>query len=275
MIILPVIISDAKDKDIVFFIELYRIQLASGAIYFNNSDIDIPFYIQGTETPVTYLSNPIERGDLKQSVDNRVDNCTIKVNNVTDDFTNLLFGSFDFRGSNVDILQISYPNSLGNPTAYKHTFAGYIDTPSLDESTKTFEATLKARSPNLETYRTVKGTCNAWFGDTDECGVAQESKASTVHAGSTQYTIYDPVITEASGHWNNGVLTIGFESKKIVSSAVGLVTVEFPFYSVPAVGTVYSMVTGCDHTKNDCKRHSNLTNFSGFPAVVFEYQVKT
>jgi len=275
MITLPVTLSTMKDSDSVFFIELYVIKLISGSLYFNNSDIKIPWFIPGTSTPVDYIPEPIERGELKQSVDNRVDNCNIKISNITDDFTSALFQSFDFRGSDVDIIQIAYPGSLGKPEEYKHTFAGYIDAPSLDMSTGTFEALLKARIPNLETYRTVKGSCNAWFGDADECGIVQDTKTAMVVGGTTQLTIYSAAINEPINHWASGVCTIGFESKKIISSAVGSVTVEFPFYSVPVVGTEFNIVTGCDKTKTDCKRHGNLTNFTGFSAVVFEYQVKS
>jgi hypothetical protein len=275
MITLPVSLSTMKDLDSVFFVDLYVMKLISGSLYFNNADVKIPWFIPGTTTLVDYTPVPFERGELKQSVDNRVDNCSIKVSNVTDDFTSALFQSFDFRGSDVDIYQIAYPDSLGVASAYKQAFAGYIDAPSLDMSTGTFEATLKARMPNLETYRTCKGACNAWFGDADECGATQDTKTSTVATGSTQLTIYDAAITEAAGYWKSGVCVIGFESKKIISSAVGSITVEFPFYSVPSVGTSYTIVTGCDKTQTDCKRHSNIKNFSGFPAVIFQYQVIT
>lgn len=264
-----------KDSDSVFFVELYVIKLISGSLYFCNVDEEIHWFIPGTSTPVTYTPEPIDRGELKSSVDNRVDSCTITVSNVTDDFTSAMFQSFDFRGSSVDIYTICYPDSLGNPQAYTQVFAGYIDQPSLDMSKATFEAALKARMPNLETYRTIRNSCGSWFSDPEECCATQATKTTTVGTGSTQTTIYSSEFTESADHWKNGVCIIGFESKKIIASAVGSVTVDFPFYTVPSQGTPVTVLSGCDKTLADCKRHGNAVNFGGFPAIVYEYTTKT
>jgi len=275
MITLDTTLTTMKESSDPFFVELYVLSLVSGELYFTSADVDIQYFIPGTSTVVTYIAQPLERGEIKASVDSRVDSCSITISDVTNEFLSALFESFDFRGSNVDIYEIAYPGSLGNSNAYTQMFAGYIDAPSLDCSKATFSATLKARSPNLETYRTVSATCNAWFGDADECGVTQATKTTTVGTGSTQVTLYSTAITETANYWKSGVCTIGFESKKIIASTVGSVTVEYPFYSVPSVGLNFNISSGCDKTATDCKKWNNLTSFSGFPAVVFEYSVKT
>lgn len=275
MIILPTKLSTMKDSSSVFFIDLYVLHLASGDLHIAAADITIPWYSPGTTTPVIYKPQPIEREALKQTVDNRVDTMTIRISNVTDDFTSALFQSFDFRGSEVEIIRIAYPDSLGDPDAYQYVFPGYIDAPSLDMSKGTFEAQLKTKMPNYDSCRTVMKSCNAWFGDPDECGVTQVNHSSTVGANSTQYTIYDTSLTQAANYWKSGVCIIGFEAKKVISSAVGSITVEYPFYSVPAVGVSYTVVTGCDKSQTDCRRWGNLTNYSGFPSISTEYLIKT
>jgi Phage conserved hypothetical protein BR0599./Uncharacterized conserved protein (DUF2163). len=275
MITLPTIMSEAKEQSSVFFIDLYVLTLATGTLHYAACDEDISWYIPGTSTAVTYSALPIERNELKQSVDNKVDNVTIKIANCDDAFTSVLLQSFDLRGSNMDIYQISYPGSLTDPDAYKYTFAGFLDAPALDLGKATFEATLEQRLPNLESYRTVGQSCNAWFGDEDECGVTQDSKTSTVGANSTQYVIYDSSITQSDDYWANGVCVIGYETKKIISSAKGSITVEYPFYSTPTKGTSYTILTGCNHTQTNCKKYGNLKNFGGFPCVNLEYNVKS
>lgn len=275
MIELPIVMSEMKEKYSVFFIDLYVIHLASGDLHIAAADENIPFYIPGATTEVTYSAQPIEREVLKSTADSKVNTVTIRIANVSDDFTTALFQSFDFRGSEVEILQIAYPDSLGDPEAYRLAFPGYIDAPSLDMSKATFEAQLKTKMPNYETCRTVMKACGVWFGDADECGATQETQSGTVGANSTQTTIYDSSITQAANYWRNGVCTIGFESKKIISSTVGSITVEYPFYSTPAVGTSYTIVSGCDHTQTDCSRHGNLVNYGGFPSISTEYLIKS
>jgi len=275
MIILPTTIADMKDSDSVFFIDLYVLKLISGTLYFSACDVDIDWYIPGTTTAVTYSAQPIEREVLKSTVDNRVDTTTIRISNATDEFTSALLQSFDFRGSDVEILQIAYPGSLSDPEAYNYRFLGYIDAPSLDMSKGTFEAQLKAKLPNLESCRTVMKSCNAWFGDSEECGATKVSITSTVATGSTQNVIYSAGLGQSDNYWKNGVITIGYESKKVISSTSGSVTVEYPFFSAPEIGTSFTIVTGCDKTQTDCSRWNNLANYSGFPSISLEYIIKT
>jgi hypothetical protein len=142
-------------------------------------------------------------------------------------------------------------------------------------SSATFTASIVQRMPNLESYRTVSQNCDAWFGDPDECGATRVTQTGTIGANSTQYTIYDSSITQVADYWKGGVCTIGFESKKIISSTVGSITVDYPFYSTPTTGTNYSITNGCDHTQANCKLYNNLKNFGGFPVVNLEYSVKS
>ena len=275
MIVLPQKLADIKDDSSVFFVDLYILYTVTGTLYFAALDQDVQWFIPGTNTPVTYTAEPIERGDFSQSTDDIVDNVDIRISNVSEAFSSAMFQSFDFRGTDVDIIQIAYPGSLTDGTQYKHVFRGYIDTPALDEKTAIFTATLMSKVPNMESCRSLMLGCNAWFGDSEECGATVNTKTSTVGSESTQTVIYDSTRTEATDYWKSGVLTIGFESKKIISSTSGSVTVEYPFFTVPTQGTSYSITNGCDRTKVDCVRHGNLQNYSGFLAIPWEYGVKT
>jgi hypothetical protein len=273
MIILPAKLSEMKDSDSVFFIDLYKLSFPTGNLYMCACDTDISFYIPGTSTPVTYMAQPIERGELTQTSDSKLDNVEIGISDASEAFLNALFDTYDFRGYDIDIYQIAYPGSLGNSDQYKWVFHGYIDSPSLDMSTATFKATLKAYMPNQISCRTFMSPCNAWFGDSEECGAYFDIKSGTVGVNSNQYVIYDPARIESGNYWKNGVITIGFESKRIISSSPGLIVVEYPFYNTPT-GT-YTIQNGCDHTQTDCIRHNNLLNYSGFPGVPYEYVART
>lgn len=272
---LPTALATMKDKYEVFFVDLYVITLATGVLHYTNLDVQVNWYVPGTTTAMTYEPIPIQRSALKQTLDNKIDNVTLTISDASNAFMNALLSSFDFRGSEVDIYQIAYPDSLTNKDAYKYVYSGYIDAPSLDMDKAVFSTTLTQRMVNTEAGRVVGINCNAWFGDADECGATKVTKSSTVKANSTQYTIYDTSITEAAGYWKNGTVTITYETKRIISSTVGSITVEYPFYSTPAVGTTYTMSTGCDHTYTDCTRHSNTSNYGGFPAVALDYMIKT
>ena len=296
MVILPVKLQEAKEKLTVtsddvslvtpaqpdgsyeipqIFIDLYVLHLITGDIYISACDTDIPWYIPRTSTVVTYVAQPIERGDFKQTSDNKVDNVDIKIDNTTDDFTSAMMQSFDFRGTNVDIVSIAYPASLSDSDAYKFVFNGYLDAPILDMSNATFQATLKSRTPAIEGGRTCMLSCGAWFGSAEECGATLDTRNGTVTSSSTQSIIYCPSDGTPDNYWKSGVLSIGFESKKVIASTSTSKTVEFPFYSVPPIGTAFSVSSGCDKSKTDCIRHGNLQNYGGYPSIPFEYQIKT
>jgi len=275
MITLPTALSDMKDSSSVFFVDLYRLVLPTGTNYYAACDKEINWYIPDTTTAVTYEAIPIERGSFKQSTSSKIDNLDIKISDVTETFATALLQSYDFTGYDVDIFQIAYPDSLTDSSSYKYVFHGYIDAPVLDYSTSTFTATLKVKTNTQYAGRTCMLSCGAWFGDDVECGAEQVTQEGTVGSGSTQYIIYDSSLTQAASYWKNGTVTYGFETKRILSSAVGSITVEYPFYTTPTEGDSYSCETGCDGSTTDCDRHSNRKNYNGMLAIPWQYSVKT
>ena len=73
MKILPVSIKQAKDSDSSFFIELYNIYLKTGTVRICNCDAVITF------NDLQYYPVPIQRGNIKSTVDSKVDNMDLKI----------------------------------------------------------------------------------------------------------------------------------------------------------------------------------------------------
>jgi hypothetical protein len=234
--------------------------------------VDVPFYLPGTTTPVTYLASPIKRDEIKATVDCKTDGTHITVSNVDDSFTAALFSGYDFTHKIVEIITIDYNQSLGDPTAYAMQFKGYLDAPKLDRSKATFESDVKSFAPECQPGRTMMLSCNAEFGDASDCGANKDVQYGTVQTGSTVHTIYIQQYRDNS-YWRNGLITIGNETRMIEDSTGNSITVRYPFYFVPT-GT-YSIERGCDHTSYNCKLHNNEQNYSGMKSIPFELIIKS
>lgn len=265
-----------KESSTVSFCDLYVIHLSSGEIYYTSNDVDITWYKPGTSTVQTYQAQPIQRGKLTQTSDDKVDSVDLTISDITKDFSSAMLSSFDFRGVYVSIYQIDRIASVGKPTAFKYVFYGFMDTPGLDESTGTFTCTLLQDIPNQTHCRTMMLTCNAWFGDSEDCGAAIDTRSSVVATGSTSKTIVHAADSTGENYWINGVITIGYESRQIKSSNSTSITVDIPFFSTPITGATISYTNGCNKSYTDCKRHNNTKNYSGFLAIpLTEYVVTT
>jgi len=268
MIILPVALATAKEQSQNFFIELYEVHLPSGTVRFAACDEDIPFNGQ------VYKSVPIQRGEIKTTVDSKTDNVELKIANVDQDFTAAIYGGLDFRGSDCYIMQILYPNSLSDPTIFKYIITGYLDNPVFDG--KEFKVTIKSRIPNIYSpSRKFQLPCNAWFGDPDECGATKYTASPTIADGSTQTQIHTG---DGNGvdFWKDGILTYYNESRKITAFSGGVFTLEYPFTYTVQVGATFTVEQGCDKSATVCKnRFNNLANRSGFPSIPFEFAIRT
>ena len=273
MINLPSQISDMKDSSEVFFVDLYILHSVVGDLYFAALDVDVNWFIPGTTTPVTYVAMPVKRGSITYYDDDKISNIDIEISNITKEFSDILFSSFDFRGTMVDILQIAYPGSLTNGSQFRYAFYGYIDNPSLDESKGTFQATVVSVFPNMKPHRGLGLSCSAWFGDPEECGATKQTASGVVGQASTVDRIYVDGTSDLS-EWLHGTITVGFETKYIKSVGLGYVDLEYPFYSSP-VGKQFTATQGCDHSLADCKRHGNESSYGGFLGIPWEYTIKT
>lgn len=263
MIILPQKMSEMKDSDTTFFIELYVINLKTGTIYLAATDTDITFAGQ------TYMAIPFQRETIDRSMDNVIDSCEITLGDGDYDKLAYLSNGFEFRGADVTIFKISYPDSLEDDTIKSISFMGYIN--SCSYSNGAFSFSLNTRLPNIEVpNRTCQLCCNSEFGD-EECGIPLEETKTKLAIGSTNSDIilankYD------KNYWKDGVIFIKGESRLISSNEGNKIVINYSFLQDDVKeGTEITLIRGCDKTKETCKnRFNNMKNFSGFPSIPFE-----
>lgn len=269
MQILPVKFQENKEKYSTFFIPLITIELKTATLRYAVCDQDITF--DGNY----YTAFPVEIGVVKSSVDSKRDNTELSLSNVDDAFGLYLFSGGDPRGSIVSIVDISYPESITDPTEFRYRFVGELDSPSLDDSKSIFKCTVKSRMPNYQTGRTLMLSCNNEFADQVFCMASKDLTTGSVQSGSTQ-SIINTGVTKADNYWKNGHITINGEKQKIKSSSGTQVITEYPFLFNLDVGDSLTLERHCDKSFATCKDiFTQGQNFSGFPSIPFELVVKT
>nr|DAI87593.1 MAG TPA: minor tail protein [Caudoviricetes sp.] len=252
-----------KDSDATFFIELYIVKLKTGTIYLAATDTDITFAGQ------TYMAIPFQRETIDRSMDNVIDTCEISLGDGDYDKLAYLSQGFDFRGADVTIFKISYPDSLEDDTIKSISFMGYINSCSYSDGV--FSFSLNTRLPNIEVpNRTCQLCCNSEFGDS-ECGISLEETNVELATGSTSSNILLPSTYETN-YWKDGVIFIKGESRLILSNEGNKIVVNYSFLQSDIKGGMEAtLIRGCDKTKETCQnRFNNMKNFSGFPAIPFE-----
>lgn len=260
MQILPTLLSQRKESDEICVIELYVIHLRTGPIYLASCDQDIVYNGQA------FISIPIERGTISKTVDKAIDNMSLKIADVDYDKLLYLLNGFDFRGCNVDILQILYPESLSNASIYRWVFSGYIDAPVFENGE--FSCNVRGRLPNIECpNRSFQLTCNSEFGD-ESCGISKG-----IGSGYTQVGSNSSYISYGGGNmgnwWQDGIITINGESRQIKSSYDWII-VTYPFFQQITAGMPFTIQRGCDKTTVGCNRHNNRRNYSGYLSIPWE-----
>ncbi len=263
MIILPPKMSEMKDSAQTFFIELYKIDLRTGPLYLAATDVDITFAGQ------KFIAIPLERETIDKSIDNVIDSCDIKLGDGDYDKLAYICNGFDFRGCDVNIIRIVYPDSLTDDSICSWVFSGYVDSPSY--SGGVFSCTLKTRMPNIEVpNRSCQLCCNSEFGD-DECMMSLNKTTLQLASGTTNEKIVLPN-NYGSDYWKDGVISIKGESRLIIGSNGTSVTINCSFLQDDVTaGTEATLIRGCDKTKETCKnRYNNMKNFSGFPSIPWE-----
>lgn len=274
---LPAKLAEIKETlmdndEAVVLVDLYALHLGANKYYFAACDTNIEFYEPGTNTPVTYYAQPIQRGKVRSTVDSKLDNVDIKISNVNDLFTSAIFNGTDLRGQTCEIIQIAYPSSIGNPDEFRYIFVGDIDAPNLNEGDKVFECQIIARLPNTECGRCLMLQCNAEFGDEKQCGAKKHTARGIMPLQISKNTIKIAERKEADEFWNDGLLVVNGETRRIIRYTTGEITVEYPFWEYP-VGE-YTIEQGCDKSHKTCiNRFNNAINFGGFPSVPFELSI--
>lgn len=266
MKILPVSIEKSKELNSSFFIELYNIYLKTGIIRICNCDKIIIF------NKLQYYPVPIQRGNIKSTVDAKVDNMDLKISDADNEKVSALLEGFDFRGRKVEILRIQYPESLSDNSIVIPVFWGYLDAPSY--SNGEFTCTVKASFPqNNVPIRVTQYICNNNFGD-ENCKLNKDIRIININ---TEKSTPTKIITGDKiepNYYKNGLITIGYETKMIKSNdADGTIYTFYPFQGdIQATATLQR---NCDKTPEMCERYGNRKNYGGFLSIPKEFRVNT
>lgn len=261
---LPVKLAEAKESSNVFLVELYVLHLKTGNLYLCAADQDIVY--NGS----TYLAVPLERDTVKANVESKVGDMSLRVSNVDDAFTAALYSGTDFRGCNVSIFQILYPDALNDPTLVNPVTYGYLDAPILKQKEATFGVTVKAAVPNLSHSRTFQLSCNSEFADGESCFASKDKQSGICQSGTTEGTIAIQQ-SRIDNYWINGIIKCGYESRMIESSRGNIIRLRYPFSFVP---TGYTIERGCDKSFPACKSLGQTQNYSGFPSIPRELVIR-
>ena len=257
-VVLPVKMSEMKEKSETFFIELDSIKLRTGMTYIAACDEDVTYDGQ------TFIAVPFKRESLVRSMDNITDSCKITLADVDYGLLAYVMNGFDFRGCDCTIFRIQYPDSLKNPKIVQWVFSGFIDEPAF--SGGTFSCTVMSRFPQIDTpNRYYQMCCNSEFGDS-ECGMSLASVTAKVVRASGNTLTLDKNLTT---NYRCGVCSVSGESRIIFSSSGNSIKLNVNFVQ-PMEGKKVTLTRGCDKTKEMCKKYGNMKHFSGFPAIPFE-----
>lgn len=268
MKILPVKMAEELQKNNPFVIALVRLYVKPSTLYLAICDEDIMF------AGNIYTAFPVEIGTLKQNSSSSVDDVTLEISNVDEVFSSALFNGYDFRGKTIEIIDIAYPSSLSDPTEFNYKFVATLDSPSLDESEKKFTVDCVASVPKIKPGRVTGLSCNAWFGDPDECGAIKGVASGTTQPGSNVHSIITQQ-TKVDNYWADGSITVGDETRQIKNSTGNMVYLEYPFL-IDTLGKSYSIEQGCNKSQETCiNRFNNAVNFTGFIGIPWENVIKT
>ena len=251
-----------KDKDSPFFIPLITMYLKTTTLRFAVVDEDISFNGYG------YESLPIQIGAVKSTVDSQTDNVELTLSDVTDAFKSAVLNYYDFRGSRIEIIEIAWPSD----GSFRDIIAGEMDNIVVDDGKSIFKATVKSGILQVQTGRTTMLSCNASFGDPEDCCITKTVVTGVIQSDSTQTKIILDTV-KPDGFWRYGILTIGSQSVIVDDNVGATITVHFPFYKIP-IGN-YRIENGCCKTFDFCgKQYGNKRNFSGFPGIPDELVIK-
>ena len=263
-VILPVSMDKAKDSGNPFFIELYSINLRTGAMRIAACDENIVFDGE------TYYGIPFQRGEITKTTENIVDSCTITLGDCSFEMLKFALNGFDFRGCSATILRIQYPDSLKDPSIVQWIFSGTIDEPSF--SGGVFSCKLVARLPEVDCpHRDYRLACNSEFGDA-ECGMPLNKTAVTIRRATDNRITLSRSFGE--NYWKDGTISIVGESRQIIESHGNDVYVNVNFAQANVAGKRAELIRGCNKTVAACRRYNNMKHYSGFPAIPFESEYR-
>ncbi len=261
---LPACMQKEKESGNPFFIELYILELRTGTLRLAACDENVVY------NDMEYLAIPFQRGEVKRSRDNITDSVELTISDSSEnhayDLLSFVMNGFDFRGCNVTIFKIQYPDSLTDPTIAKWVFSGFIDEPAFTGGT--FSCQVVSRMPEINCpNRNYRLACNSEFGD-EECGLSKEE--TTLAIKKVDFCTLWLSRSYNNNYWKDGVITIRGESRVITSSSGDTVTVNATFCQLNVAGASATLRRGCDKTVKRCREYGNMKHYGGFPAIPFE-----
>lgn len=263
---LSVQFREEKDKDINRPIELYQVFLDDITLYLACYNEDVQFFNEKDE-PEIYYAIGISRSPIRMNMDNRVDECTVGIDNVNKEMSAFI-ASTEFRGRRLRILKVML-DALDSPENAAVLFDGRMDSPSIDEHS----LRVKVRS-QLDTLtitvprRYYQSSCNWRFGS-PECGIDLADLTKTGTVTSQADNGRDFVLSgrdEPKDYYVGGVFTVDGKSQKIIESDGPSIKLEYPL-PLGMEGKSYQIRPGCGKSAEDCKKFSNFNRYGGFLCV--------
>lgn len=263
MMTLPVCMTEAKEKDSSFFLELYQIELRTQTIYIVAADEDIKYKDQ------IFTAIPFKRGEITRSIDSINNEVTVELGDCTDDMLAYVMNGFDFRGCKATIIRILYPESISDPNIFSLVFTGELDEPEFQGGV--FSCKIQSRFPNIQApARDFQLACNSEFGDAECCMDKNITPCTVYHGGGNKIRI-DSSFPE--DYWAYGSIIIDGEWRVITKSSANYVTVNVTF-AQNINGKRATLSRGCNKTLKMCRQRGNTIHYSGFPAIPFESEYR-
>lgn len=255
-------------------VELYAIYLDKETLYLAQHDQNVQFFDE-EGTPTLYYAAAIRRSSIRTNVESRVDECSVSLDNVNREMSAYM-AHHEFRGRRLKIIK-AFLDHLSDFANHVIVFDGVMDAPGANQSTMTVSVTSRLDTLSVGVPRRHYQRICGWKFGGQECGV--NIMAVTV-TGTTQAVSADGRIltlsgrSEASGYYEDGILTIGGLSRKVIDSDGPTIEVEYGF-PADAVDDSYTLRRGCNKDYDSgCARFDNQLRFGGFLSVPSEKDVK-
>lgn len=253
-------------------IELYAIYLDPATLFFAAHPEDIQYYDESGQ-PVTYYSLGLSRSPVKTNMDTKVDEVTVQLDNANREMSAYIANT-EFVGRRLKIIKV-FLDHLTDPTDHVVIFDGIMDEPVITETAMKVTVVSKLDILGLGVpRRRYQRLCNWKFGSA-ECGANVGEVAGTVSAiSSDKTTLTLSGRTEAQDYYKDGVLTIGSERQRVLTSNGATFVVDYPFINAQ-VGNAYTLRRGCDKTFETCRdRFGNQARYGGYLSIPAERIVR-
>lgn len=249
-------------------VELYQVYLDETTLFFAAHDEHVDFFDE-QGAPVTYYALGLSRTPIKTNVETKVDECTVSLDNVNREMSAYIAHT-EFNGRRMKILK-AFLDLLDDPDHAVTVFDGLMDAPVIGQDA--MQVTVRSRLDTLGVVtprRRYRKLCNWRFGS-PECGIDLDGVTVTGTVDSVSQdglTITDSDRSEAAGYFSDGVMTIDSESRRVVASDEGEITLEYPF-TEDVTGKSYTLRRGCNKSYDEScvGRFNNGARFGGFLSV--------